>query len=162
MIQRLGVDGMSSDESDYGELARNPPARARPPRYYVLQPLWRHSSLSSWLETFDVVYCIIRRVGLNRRGAYARQRQQNAVQVRYSTNKSFVRELSVSTYDVDWLAGRGDRDFVVLPSPELYSFTHNPEIIRYTQSNFWKCFALTPQYFRYIQSAMIENLANNG
>jgi hypothetical protein len=156
---------MSSDESDYGELTRNPPARARPPRYYVLQPLWRHTSLSSWLETFDVVYCIIRRVGLNRRGAYARQRQQNSMQVRYSTNKSFVRELSVSTYDVDWLAGCGDRDFVVLPSPEMYSFTHNPEIIRYAVIKSLEMFCTynyTKKYVRYIQSAMIENLTNNG
>ena len=131
MIQRLGIDGMSSDESDYGELTRNPPARTRPPRYYVLQPLWRHSSLSSWLETFDVVYCIIRRLGFRRRGAYARQRQQNATRVRYSASKSFVPGLSISAYSDNWLAGRKDLDFLIFPSPEPYSFIHDPEVIRY-------------------------------
>jgi hypothetical protein len=131
MIQRLGIDGMSSDESDYGELPRNPPARMRPPRYYVLQPLWRHPDLSAFLETFDVVYCILRRLSISRRGAYARLRQQNATTVKYSTSKAFVPGLSVSTYSANWLEARGDVEFVVFPSSEPYSFTHDPEVIRY-------------------------------
>jgi hypothetical protein len=134
MIQKLGVDGMSSDESDYGELARNPPARMRPPRYYVLQPLWRHPDLSAWLETFDVVYCILRRLSISRRGAYARLRQQNAATVKYSPSKAFVPGLSVSTYNANWLEARGDVEFVVFPSSEPYSFTHDPEVIRYVSN----------------------------
>jgi hypothetical protein len=53
------VNGMSSDESDYEELPGNPPIWLRSPRYYVLKPRWRHSQLSEWLETFDMIYSII-------------------------------------------------------------------------------------------------------
>jgi len=130
MIQRLGVDGMSSDESDYEELPGNPPVRLRSPRYYVLKPVWRHSQLSEWLETFDMVYSIIRRVRMSRRGAYARQRQRNGIATRYSRKKSFVPGLSVSAYDPVWLESCGDVDFTVYPSPDAYSFTHDPEVTR--------------------------------
>lgn len=131
MIQQLGVNGMSSDESDYEELPGNPPARLRSPRYYVLKPRWRHPQLSEWLETFDMIYSIIRRVQMSRRGAYARQRQRNGITTRYSGKKSYVRGLSISTYDPVWLDSCGDVDFTVHPSQEAYSFTHDPEVIRW-------------------------------
>jgi hypothetical protein len=130
MIQRLGVEGMSSDESDYEELGGNPPVRLRSPRYYVLRPAWRHSRLSDWLEMFDMVYSIIRRVRLSRRGAYARQRQRNGISTRYSEAKTFVPGLPISAYNSVWLESCGDVDFTVYPSPAQYSFTHDPELIR--------------------------------
>ena len=131
MIQRLGINGMSSDESDYGELPRNPPAHMHPLRYYVLQPLWRHPDLSAFLETFDVVYCILCRLSISCHGAYAWLRQQNTTTVKYSTSRSFVPGLSVSTYSANWLEAHGDVEFVVFPSSEPYSFTHDLEVIRY-------------------------------
>jgi len=130
MIQQLGVNGMSSDESDYEELAGNPPVQLCSPRYYVLKPVWRRSQLSEWLETFDMVYSIIRRVRLSRRGAYARQRQRNGLSTRYSKSKSFIPGLPLSAYDPIWLENCGDVDFTIFPAPEPYAFTHDPELIR--------------------------------
>jgi hypothetical protein len=121
---------MSSDESDYDELSTNPPAAMRAPRYYVLRPKWRHNDLSNWLETFDVVYNIMRRESLGRRGAYARRRVQNATVATPSQSHSFVPRLPVNAYDQVWLLGRRDIAFSIIPSDQ-YDFTHDPAVFRY-------------------------------
>ncbi len=66
---------MSDDESDYGELGDNPPARTRAPRYYILHLKWRNKVVRQFVHVLDLIYCIVRRVSLRRRGAYPRQRQ---------------------------------------------------------------------------------------
>jgi hypothetical protein len=105
------------------------------------------------------VYCILCRLSISRRGAYARLRQQNATTVKYSTSKAFVPGLSVSTYSDNWLNARGDVEFVVFPSSEPYSFTHDPEVIRCVTS----CLEICPgpdrlSTFRYIQTTMMNSL----
>jgi len=124
LIRQLGPDGMSSDESDYGELGANPPARLRAPRYYVVSPQWRHPDLANFLEVFDMVYCIRRRVGNSLRGSYPRIRQYPTTSARISTSRKFVPHLSISAYKPDWIASRVDVAFVVCPTQEVYSFEH--------------------------------------
>ncbi|KAJ3507579.1 hypothetical protein NLJ89_g6220 [Agrocybe chaxingu] len=131
MISALGIDGMSSDESDYEEVRDNVPVRTRAPRYYVLRPKWRNPSLSAWLQTFDSVYSINRRIKMKRRGAYPRLRYDNTASVRKSSNPSFVTELPINAYEGDWLNARIDVDFTVKPTAEEYSFTHDDDIVRY-------------------------------
>jgi hypothetical protein len=128
MIRQLGVGGMSSDESDYGELGTNPPARLRAPRYYVMNPLWRHPVLGQWLEVFDSIYLIRRRLGNELRGQYPRIRQHPATSVRLSINRRFVSHLPISAYKPEWISSRNDIEFVVCPSQEPYSFQHPEDI----------------------------------
>jgi len=121
---------MSSDESDYDELEDNPVARMRAPRYYIRKPRWRHKEVSKWLQVFDIVYSILRRTTMSRRGAYAHPRADNALEDAYSQNLSFVGGLPVSAYDEDWLKSRIDADFAVQPSKEQWEFSHNAEVYR--------------------------------
>lgn len=75
ILQRLGVNGMSEDESDCDDLADAPGIRSRPPRYYVVRPAWRARNLTAWLQTFDSMHILMRRMtGEPSRGAYPRQR----------------------------------------------------------------------------------------
>ena len=128
MIRRLGVEGMSSDESDYGELGANPPARLRAPRYYVVEPRWRHPDLGQFLEVFNTVYFIRRRVADSLRGSYPRLRQHAATSARISISRKFVSHLSISAYNPEWIASRIDVAFVVCPTEEEYSFNHAADI----------------------------------
>lgn len=134
ILQRLGIDGMSSDESDYEEIPTNPPAAMRAPRYYVLRPRWRRDALSDWLETFDVVYNILRRESLGRRGAYSRRRVQNTTAITFSQNRSFVPCLPINAYKERWLSGRRDIEFSVVPT-DAYNFRHSSEVIKYAFSS---------------------------
>lgn len=132
LIVDLGVEGMSEDESDYEEMGNNPPARTRAPRYYILHHRWRNPALRPFLHTFDLIYSIVRRVALRRRGAYTRQRQDSTASMRYSTKTSFVAGCSISVYCPEWLASRPGADvaFLLYPSPEPYVFTHDPEVLK--------------------------------
>jgi hypothetical protein len=63
ILQHLGVQGMSSDESDGKELVRNPSARLETPWFQVLRPWWRATELTTWLHIFDAVHMIKCRSG---------------------------------------------------------------------------------------------------
>ena len=128
LIKKLGPDSMSSDESDYGELGANPPARLRAPRYYVVEPQWRHPNLGDFLDVFSTIYFIRRWVGNSLRGSYPCIHQHSATSARISTSKKFVSHLSISVYKPDWLASQIDVAFVVCPTQEVYSLEHAPDI----------------------------------
>jgi hypothetical protein len=92
ILQRLGVQGMSSDESDGKELVRNPSARLETPRFQVLRPWWRATELTTWLHIFDSIHMIERRSGDGgSRGDYPRLRVDNAQSPTYSNSQNFVR-----------------------------------------------------------------------
>ncbi|KJA19415.1 hypothetical protein HYPSUDRAFT_56670 [Hypholoma sublateritium FD-334 SS-4] len=129
IIAALGVDRVSEDESDYDELETNLPARTRAPRYYILHARWRNPALRPFLHVLDLIYCIVRRVSLRRRGAYTRQRQDSSTSIRYTAKSLFVPGCSISVYSPEWLASHADVAFVVRPSPGPYDFTHEPDVI---------------------------------
>lgn len=145
---------MSSDESDYEEITTNPPAAMRPPRYYVLRPRWRSHILSDWLETFDVVYNILRRESLGRRGAYARRRVQNSTTAIYSQSRSFVPCLPINAYNESWLTGRKDTSFSIIPT-DSYNFTHSPEVIRSVIIEPCSVLASTNDFCSYMHGAVL-------
>jgi hypothetical protein len=70
-----------------------------------------------------------------------------------------VRGLSISTYDPVWLDSCGDVDFTVHPSQEAYSFTHDPEVIRWV-IDVLDCLDvfLTLLFPSYIQTTSLETL----
>lgn len=127
---QLGIEGMSEDESDYDELQDNPPARTRAPRYYILHLKWRNASVRPFVHVLDLIYSIMRRVSLRRRGAYTRQRRDSALSTRYSTSMSFVPGCPMSTYSPEWLASQNALEFLVRPSEETYDFSHDREVLK--------------------------------
>jgi hypothetical protein len=131
ILQRLGVQGMSSDESDGKELVRNPSARLETPRFQVLRPWWRATELTTWLHIFDSVHMIERRSGDGgSRGAYPRLRVDNAQSPTYSNSQNFVRGLPINAYNQRWLAGRQDVPFSVRPAEgEMYDFSHDANVL---------------------------------
>lgn len=129
MLERLGVQGMSSDESDREELPRNPRARLETPHFYVHSPRWRATRLTTWLHIFDAAHTVYRRSGeAGLRGAYPRLRVQNMENPVFSSSKKFVRGLPLNAYDQQWLASRNDVPFTIQPAMERYDFDHDNEI----------------------------------
>ncbi|KAJ7690148.1 hypothetical protein B0H14DRAFT_2652525 [Mycena olivaceomarginata] len=106
MLELLGVDGMSSDESGQ-EDDRD--------EYKILAPLWRASedlagSGKSSGSTRDIPH---RRILTNAK----------------SRNKKFVAGLPHNVYDQAWIAGEKLTEEVLYPTPDAYDFNHEPNII---------------------------------
>lgn len=125
MLERLGVDGMSSDESDSDDLPR---VRRKRVSFKVLTPRWRNPALSDWLHTFDTVGWIHRRDKGPTRGLHPRHRLHNQRTPKFSNSKKFVPGLPFNAYKTEWLDARLDVDFAVYPEPERYEFSHGHDI----------------------------------
>ena len=131
IMMRLGIDGMSDDESD-NEISTRPVEQVRAPRYHVIHPRWRNETVHGFLHVLDLVYCIVRKIALRRRGAFTRQRQDGMTSWRYSTSENFVPGLPLSTYRESWLVERtqAEIDFEVYPTNDPYTFVHDPDVSR--------------------------------
>ena len=129
ILQRLGVNGMSEDESDCDDLPGAPEIRSRPPRYYVVRPAWRARNLTAWLQTFDSMHILMRRMtGEPSRGAYPRQHIYNYTPVRPTRSTAFVSHLPSNAYDGEWLLSQYNSEIYVCPGITQYDFSHNPEV----------------------------------
>ncbi|KAI9062651.1 hypothetical protein FKP32DRAFT_1612425 [Trametes sanguinea] len=125
MIERLGVNGMSSDESSVENDVVH---------YEILVKKWRHPALTPWLRTFDAVYRRLRFSETNRttRGAPVHWRQ---VTTRVDNTRAAVHGLPKNAYNPDWLSNLQDMDKEDLAIDEdTYSFTHPPEVMLVHQS----------------------------
>lgn len=118
MLEELGPDGMSSDESDRGDKELT--------RYRIHSPAWRADAVGSWLRTFDTISTIFRR----ETGAGANPRIRNPTQ-RKSDRKEFVPGLPINVYDPSWLERDARRKYDLYPAQETYDFTHAPRIIEW-------------------------------
>ena len=58
MLERVGVEGMSSDESDTEEAIGNAYVRRNNTRYRAKQPVWQAIILDAWLRVFDTCYVL--------------------------------------------------------------------------------------------------------
>lgn len=125
MLERLGVDGMSSDESDSDDLPRTRRERVK---FKVLTPRWRNPELSDWLHTFDTVYWVYRRDKGPSRGEHPRHRLHNVRSPRFSAGKKYVPGLPINAYSETWLENRRDVDFAVCPENDLYDFSHGHDV----------------------------------
>ena len=125
ILQRLGVQGMSSDESDHEVVASHPPAWRTNPRYLVRSPAWRAAHLTLWLRTFDAGHMIkCRMVEGGSRGAFPRLHVYNG-QPSNVSKKTFIRD----AYDPQWLAHRKDVQFCVTLDKQPYDFSHDLNIL---------------------------------
>lgn len=119
MVRRLGVDGMSSDESSVENDIVH---------YRVVKKRWRNEKVTSWLRAFDAMYRKKRVSATNRRSRGA------AVHAREVTNtfddsRAAVPHLPRSAYDEIWLQALQAVDLEDLcVRDEPYVFEHIPEI----------------------------------
>lgn len=99
ILQKLGVNGMSSDESDKEELGNNADAQYETLHYHVLAPQWRAPNLSFWLSQFDAAHTVNRRTSPGGyRGAWPRMRSQNEQDPQISPSTGFVPNLPANVY----------------------------------------------------------------
>ena len=126
------ADWLESDDESDNEISTRPVEQVRAPRYYVVHPRWRNEAVHGFLHVLDLVYCIVRKIALRRRGAFTRQRQDGIVSFRYSASDNFVPGLPLSAYKESWLAERtqAENDFEVYPTKDPYAFVHDPDVSR--------------------------------
>ncbi|TFK62979.1 hypothetical protein BDN72DRAFT_862428, partial [Pluteus cervinus] len=137
ILERLGVDGMSSDESDIDDPAVEI-LGPRLPTYRILLPRWRSMPISSFLHIIDMAHVAHRMMSTDAstsRGANPRIRQLDAADYRLSSKKRFVPDLPMNAYRQDWLAGRVDVAFAVRPRGDEYDFNHNSALINYIRAS---------------------------
>lgn len=125
ILERLGVDGMSSDESDSDDLPR---VRRKRVTFKVRTPRWRNPALSDWLHAFDTVAWVHRRDKGPTRGEHPRHRLHNHRTPNFSDSKKYVPGLPINAYRADWLETRLDVDFAVCPNENIYDFSHTCDI----------------------------------
>ncbi|KAJ7017000.1 hypothetical protein C8F04DRAFT_980230 [Mycena alexandri] len=120
MLERLGVDGTSSDESDHETEEQT--------TYQILTPLWRAPHIAAWLRMFDSLHNILRKSGDSSasHGSFPRRRR---VGQRRSTNIKFVPGLPLEVYDPGWIARDARRKYDLHPTTEQYEFSHQPDIV---------------------------------
>ncbi|KAJ6450339.1 hypothetical protein C8R47DRAFT_998918 [Mycena vitilis] len=125
MLEQLGVDGMSSDESDRDEDYHS--------QYQIQDPLWRARELAAWLRVFDSLHHILRKSGdcFASRGAFPRHRKVGG---RRSTNPKFVPGLPINVYDHQWISSDAKRKYDLRPLPEHYDFSHNANVMECVKS----------------------------
>jgi hypothetical protein len=127
MLQRLGVDGMSSDESESEDLDTTNQAN---PQYNILPPIWRAQELSDWLHVFDSIHMLGRRGSSSSiRGALPRLRRYT--EGLKSKKLKWVSRLPRNAYDPHWLASQHNAGFVVQPSQD-YDFSHDNSLFSNT------------------------------
>lgn len=130
MIEYLGIDGMSSDESEAEDLDLRP-ATCHPPRYLIHPPQWRARDVEPWLRMFDSVHNILRRCRVedhDTRGAFPRIRTPTN---RKSASLTFVPGLPTNAYDAEWMNRDILRKYDLHPLPQNYDFTHDADVILY-------------------------------
>ena len=117
MLDRLGVSGMSSDETSDGDGTKH---------FRILKPQWRSELVTAWLRFFDALYNRARRDRLfgSDRGALPRDRKSAK---RYSDNKNFVVGLPLNAYRDRWLNAQVDIENIVQPGPSV-PWGHEPAI----------------------------------
>ncbi len=114
LLGRLGVDGMSSDESDEElEDGSGPVSRVR-------RPIWRAPIVGRWLQVFDSVNLKRRQTTQDKRGCYPRIRVRNNSEP--SCSKGFVEGLPMNAYDESWMARHAQSQ--ALASKDYGDFSH--------------------------------------
>lgn len=123
VLDALGPDGMSSDESLVD-------SDTRQPTYTIVKPDWRHPDLHNWLQVFDQLHHRnhINSWSVDKRGAFPHIRAgSQKVRKKLSAPKG----LPINAYDPKWLEAREALylKHVLSPCPEQYNFNHTSDVI---------------------------------
>ena len=125
VLDALGVDGMSSDESSFDP-------HTSQPTYTIVKPSWRHPDLHDWLRVFDQLHHRnhVHSWSLDKCGAFTHIRAGS--QKIHQTVHAPPR-LPVNAYDPKWLESRETLyvRHVLCPKENPYVFDHPPEVIVY-------------------------------
>jgi len=125
ILEQLGPQGMSSDESDHEEATRDRMLGTRSPRYLVCLLHWRAGSLSDWLHILNSTYISDRRVNGASRGDFPRLRAHDPQDPHLSNHPSkAIPGLPKNAYDLTWLSSQ--RNFAY--GKEDYAFIHDNRI----------------------------------
>ena len=125
VLDALGVDGMSSDESSFDP-------HTRQPTYTIVKPSWRHPDLHHWLKVFDQLHHRnhVNGWALDKRGAFTHipTGSQKIRQTRHAPPN-----LPVNAYDPQWLESRESLyvRHVLCPEEGSYFFNHPPDVVAY-------------------------------
>ncbi|KAJ8689374.1 hypothetical protein PTI98_013399 [Pleurotus ostreatus] len=126
LLERLGVDGMSSDESDVDEPGDGG-SRAKRPIYQVITPAWRATEVGDWLEGFDSVYSLLRHSKQDLRGQYPRL--QGRIPVVVDDKAKPVPSLPRNAYHSSWISLQRQPEFCLKPVDQDYPFWHENGLI---------------------------------
>ena len=121
MLQRLGPDGMSSDEEEIENGTV---------QYNVLVKDWRSEELAPWLRVFDAAARMLRIEPFpRRRGCYPRAR--HSTDQTGSSSRGVV-GLPTAAYRPEWLARLGAyRRELLRDTDERYDFIHTANAMTY-------------------------------
>ncbi|KDQ22492.1 hypothetical protein PLEOSDRAFT_1050998, partial [Pleurotus ostreatus PC15] len=128
MLERLGPEGMSEDESVVEDDHNEARARPRRPVYRVKSPCWRADEVGEWLEVFDVVHLNERRTKSDLRGQYPRLRAR--VPHIVDDEAKPVQQLPVNTYHATWLESQTNPSHRLRPLADRYDFRHDNALFR--------------------------------
>ncbi|KAJ8468268.1 hypothetical protein ONZ45_g17303 [Pleurotus djamor] len=119
MIMRLGVDGMSSDESDHAQSLA---------QYRILIPRWRNPVLAQWLRTMDWVYYSTR-FSMKRRAGQGSRPRLRITTMQYSDSSTYVPGLPKSAYDQEWYERLPEVFREAVDAKDTpYDFSHDQQI----------------------------------
>jgi hypothetical protein len=125
MLMFLGVDGMSSDESDHEHTCGMP-------QFRIVKKPWRNPALSPWLRVFDAMhrYSRFRPVRRTTRGA---QPHIRLLSNKIDGSRLAVIRLPGNAYNSAWLETLDEYDREILDAnhDEIYDFSHLPEVLEY-------------------------------
>ena len=123
MLKELGVDGMSSDETDVGD----PIGQKR-----ILIKDWRNSNLTIWLRTFDEVYMRRREKPVGEEDLRGNLPHIRTPSDKHSQSSKVVRGLPINAYEPEWLERLHPLDYAdVDPKPTPYRFLHDNSVISF-------------------------------
>jgi hypothetical protein len=88
ILDTLGVDGMSSDESSFDP-------QTSQPMYTIVKPNWRHPDLQNWFKDFDQLHHRnhVNSWTLDKRGAFTHVRTVSRTNKQTQTKKGEVRRV---------------------------------------------------------------------
>ncbi|PPQ84896.1 hypothetical protein CVT24_013044 [Panaeolus cyanescens] len=131
VIDKLGVAGMSSDDSDHEQFPAERRSTARPGQsisFVVLKPQWRSELLSEVLHLTDSLYPLLRTADTDDlRGAAPHHRIR--VNTIWSRSRKFPKGQPRNSYDYAWRMRKSDLEFIVAPAPD-YNYDEVARILR--------------------------------
>ncbi|KAH7903637.1 hypothetical protein BJ138DRAFT_1020316 [Hygrophoropsis aurantiaca] len=128
MVERLGRNGMSSDESDHG-------ARGGDPTYNIVNKEWRANAVTDWLRTLDALHLRLRYKGAweASAGAWPHCRSPSFK----ASSKPAIKGLPRDFYDLNWLNSRTQfRREELCVSNVFGDLTIPPSVAEYANSCF--------------------------
>ncbi len=119
MIQALGVNGMSSDESDHENDHQ---------QYRIIVKRWRHPEVTPWLRVFDKLYHRYRLSGGDMQtlqGGFPHLRVESNI----SSDSHPVSRLPRNAYSSQWLSSLNRLALQDLAPHADYDFKHCTEVV---------------------------------